>query len=94
VPLLAGCGGGPGECIGFASSHAAFGGGGRPTPLEAAVAYAQPGEPPALPGLPTSGWHVAETAETGVVVRSGGSKLHATRFVEDGTWWIDSGEVC
>jgi len=64
---------------------------GKETPLAAAVAYALLDDPP---GMPRSGWRVAESDEGGIMVRSGTSRLHASQDPQNGTWWIDSGEVC
>jgi len=80
-----------GQCFGFAVSRAVGTTGGAKTPLAAAVAYL--GHPD-VPGLPSSGWRVAETDVTGVMVRSGTSRLHAGQDPDNGGWWIDAGEAC
>jgi len=80
-----------GKCSGFAVSRAAGTTVGAKTPLAAAVAYLRR---PDVAGLPSSGWRVAETDETGVMVRSGTSRLHAGQDPDNGGWWIDAGEAC
>jgi hypothetical protein len=74
-------------CSGFALSLASDTGG-QPSPVEAAVWFAQHGS---VQGVPTVGWQQVHTGGAEATVQSQGVQLHVIEG-PDQTWQVDSGQ--